>query len=389
MTRNETIEATFVERYGYTPSIRVRAPGRLELMGSHTDYNEGDVLAVAIDSDLRIFADPREDRFVRIHSMNLEDTVVFSLDDLSPEKHEGNWARYVCGVAAMLHENGVPLKGMDAVCHSTIPIGGGMSSSAALTCAVAVVFEQLAEVSLDRGELAGLCREAERVFAGVPCGILDPYLSLMGRQGHAVLLNCRRCHHESVPIPTGLSFVVCDSGVKRQLRHSAYDDRRRECEEATMRLKEANPGIETLRDVDMAMIEALEPDWPESLRKRAHFIVEEHKRVSLLAHAFRESDLNAIDAVMQASYDGARDLFEICLPEMNRLRDVMQSGPGVHGVRQTGAGFGGCLVACVEKNQVRSFAEYVRKNSEGSALGTRQVHEVHTGQGAGIMVEGE
>ncbi len=380
--RRDEIAQVFAQQFGTAPTLWVRAPGRVDLMGSHTDYNLGYVLTLPIDWDLWMAVRPRPDRSVRLFSANLQASQEFDLAAL--ERRPGaDWGNYARGVARVLQGQVPALQGFDAVIHSALPLGGGLSSSAALECAVATAFEALGGWRLDPKRKALLCQRAENEFVGVPCGILDQYTSCAGQAGCALLLDCRDLSSRPVRLAANLEVVICDTGLPRALAASEYAQRRAQCEEGARRL-----GVTSLRDLAPEIFRAHASTLPPIVARRCQFIVEESDRAPKLAHALTHGDRPAIRTLTNASFRGACDLFEIGVPAMNALMDAMLDAPGVIGARQAGAGFGGCMVALIERGQLAPFADQVAA-AYGRATGLRPaIGAVHAAAGASVMPNG-
>ncbi len=347
--RAEGVAARFHEKFEREPELWARAPGRVDLMGSHTDYNLGFVLTLAISRDTWIAARPRNDGMVRLHSMNLDAEDEFRLDEIDSIS-EPKWCNYVRGVAATLENEGFSLTGCDAVIHSTVPMGSGLSSSAALECALATMFEGLGGWSLTPQRKALLCQRAENEFVGVKCGILDQYSSCLGREGCALLLDCRDLSTAAVRIADGIRVVVCNTMSQRRLSSGGYAQRRAECEQGAAML-----GVSALRDATPEMLAARRHLLPEPVARRCEFIVAESTRAESLAPALTAGDRSAVAQLCAESFAGARDLYEICSPRMVAMMDAMLAAPGVIGARQAGAGFGGCMIALVDDASTNAF----------------------------------
>jgi len=353
-------------------------------MGSHTDYNQGYVLTLPIDRDTWIAARPRPDRVIHIRSLNVEEDSDFDLDAID---HDGTrlWTNYVRGVAAVLQAEGYTLTGCDALVHSTVPLSSGLSSSAALEAATAMLFQALGGWEVDPLRLALLCQRAENEFVGMNCGILDQYTSILGQAGRALLLDCRNLTSHPVALPEDLQVVICDTQAPRELTGSEYGERRAQCEQGTRLLARFYPGVTALRDVTRSQFEAREADLPPVIARRCRFIVEENERVLRLAEALPGGDRAAIRTLTAATYAGARDLYEISSPEMAAMMEAMLGAPGVTGARQAGAGFGGCMVAFVEAERVGLFERHVR-GSYAAATGIEpEVYPVQASAGAGPL----
>lgn len=358
--RQTLLANAFRQQFGAAPVIWARAPGRVDLMGSHTDYNGGYVMTMTVDRDTWLAARPRTDRQVHIASLNLGGSCEFSLDNIEHEANEASaWTNYVRGVADVLQGAGHTLAGFDGVIHSTVPLGSGLSSSAALEMATALVFQQVSEFRLDALRMARLGQQAENQFVGVNCGILDQYSSAMGREGCALLLDCQNLLHQDVPIHSDLRVVICDTKAPRNLVGTEYDERRRQCEQGVRLLQQRQPTISSLRDVPLHVFERYERDLPAVVAKRCRFIIEENARVLALADALPRGDKQTLHQLFHASYVGARDGYQIGAPAMAAMMDAMEQGPSVVAARQAGAGFGGCMVALVAASCVEQFVSTV------------------------------
>ena len=378
--RRVQLAATFHQRYGSEPTLWVRAPGRVDLMGSHTDYNHGFVLTLPIDRDTWIAARATGDRRVRLVSLNLDESAAFGLDE--PAASTRGFGRYVQGVALILGGEGFPLCGFDAVVHSTVPLRSGLSSSAALEAATAMVLSQLGGFTIEPVRLAKLCQRAENEIVGMQCGILDQYSSILGRAGNAVVLDCRQLTHRIAPVPEDLHVVICNTCAPRELTGSEYGERRAQCEEGARRL-----GVEYLRDVSIELFAPRERELPPVVARRSRFIIEESERVERLAQALTQNDRAAIGRLTAASYAGARDLFEIGAPAMDAMMRAMTGAPGVIGARQAGAGFGGCLVAFVREQDLASFVAHVQRQYAAETGLTPEVYPVCAADGAEVLPE--
>lgn len=376
----------FKQHFGTVPVIWARAPGRVDLMGSHTDYNLGYVMTITVDRDTWIAARPRTDRRVRIASLNLEGACEFSLDDIQHATDErAAWTNYVRGVADVLQSTGHTLVGFDGLIHSTVPLGSGLSSSAALEMATAIVFQQVSGFRLDGLEMARLGQQAENQFVGVNCGILDQYSSALGREGCALLLDCRTLVHHDVPIHPDLQVVICDTKASRTLAGTEYADRRRQCEEGVRLLRKRHPTISSLRDVPLETWEQSEQELPAVVAKRCRFIIEENARVLALADALPRGDTQRLQQLFHASYVGARDGYEIGAPAMDAMMDAMEHGPGVVAARQAGAGFGGCMVALVAHPSVEQFVSTVAEGYASKTQVQPSIYPVLAAPGAGLL----
>ena len=382
--RKKWIAGRFVERFDEPPVVWTQAPGRVDLMGSHTDYNLGYVLTQAIDRNTWIAARPRDDDMVMIESLNLDGRGAFDLERIEYDEAVP-WTNYVRGVAAVLRQEGYALRGFDGLIHSTIPFGSGLSSSAALEVATAVLFDRLGDLNLDSVQMALLCQRAENEFVGMNCGILDQYSSVMGKAGSVLLLDCRDLTSQTKLVADGIQVVICDTRAKRELTGSEYSERRAQCEEGARIMATFYPGVKALRDVSLEQLNAHSSSLSDVVYRRCHFIIEENERVLDMADALANGDLAGVANLAAASYAGARDLYEISCDEMEMMMVAMGSGPGVVGARQAGAGFGGCMVAFVRQNEVDAFARHVEAHYRGSSGIEPQVYPVQAAPGAGPL----
>jgi galactokinase len=377
--RAEHVSSRFRERFASEPELWVRAPGRVDLMGSHTDYNLGFVLTLPISRDAWIAARRTGDGTVRVHSMNLNDQDEFRVDDINPVS-ESRWRNYVRGVAATLRDAGFALTGCEAVIHSTVPLESGLSSSAALECAVATLFESLGGWNLTPERKALLCQKAENAFVGVNCGILDQYSSCLGQQECSLLLDCRDLSTRVVPIAGGIRVVACNTMSRRRLSSGEYSQRRAECAQGAALL-----GLGALRDVTPRMLAARWQELPQQVAKRCAFIVAESARAEALAGALEAGDRSCLARLCEESFAGARDLYEICSPAMETMMDAMLAAPGVIGARQAGAGFGGCMVALVEDAHANEFRDAVSEAYCSVAQVRPEIYPVEAAPGASVF----
>ncbi len=380
--REEALAHEFAKMYRVVPTDWLRAPGRVDLMGSHTDYNDGYVATMTVDRDTWLVVRPRTDRRVRIGSLNLPGTAEFSLDAVEHDP-DVTWTDYVRGSAAMLASEGIDLVGFDGLLHSTVPFGSGLSSSAAIEIATLLAFDTLIGRHHEPVELALLGQRVENEFVGVACGILDQYTSALGTVGHALLLDCRSLTSSPVAIASDLAVVICDTRAPRQLTDGVYDERRAECEAGATYLRRYDPAIRALRDVSLDLLRSHQAELPPLVARRSCFIVEENQRALDLAEALPTGDRAALEALFDASFNGAMELFEIGAPSMAAMHDAMDGAPGLIARRQAGAGFGGCLVALVERDAVDPFSAHVERTYAGATGITPSIFGVEAAPGAG------
>lgn len=381
--RNSVIRRSFAHRFGGAPDLIARAPGRVNLIGEHTDYNDGFVLPLAINYDVRIAARGRSDRQVRLYSADLGEWDTFSLDHIGRVGATVGWADYVRGVAQVLQGEGHVLWGMDAVFSGNVPMGAGLSSSAALELATITALRRLNTLDLDPVWGALLCQRAENEFVGVRCGIMDQFVSSLGRTGHALLIDCRGRQYSAVLLPDFVRVVVVDSGVRRKLAGSAYNERRAQCETGARLM-----GVSALRDVSLQMLAELEDKLPGIVARRCRHVVTENQRVLHGVAALERGDAVRFGDLMNASHASMRDLFEISTPEIETLVEIQRANPGCLGVRLTGAGFGGCTVALVQSNAVSPLEAAIQAEYPERTGKVPQVYVCDATDGAGLVNDG-
>jgi galactokinase len=344
----------FGKFFGGRPSI-YRAPGRVNLIGEHTDYNDGFVMPAALGFSTYVAIAPRPERKLRIHSEQFPGHFEFDLDNL-PEKRVGAWCDYVLGVASVLREQGQRVLGANLLVHGEVPIGAGLSSSAALEVSSALALLSLTETNLQLPEVAKLCRQAENSFVGARVGIMDQFVSCMGKAGHAFLLDCRSLEFKFVPIPAGLRLVVCNTMVKHDLATGAYNTRREECEQGVRAFVKWDPAIHALRDVSVELLDQHAQDLPPTIWKRCSHVVRENLRTLAAARALSEGDLGRVGNLMHESHNSLRDLYEVSCRELDLMVEAAAGLPGFCGGRMTGGGFGGCTVNLVRQENTEDFA---------------------------------
>jgi galactokinase len=361
--RDRALARAFVRRFGREPEGLAVAPGRVNLIGEHTDYNEGFVLPVAIDRTVSAAFAVRSDRQVRVLSLEFDQEDSFSLNDI--ERLQGDvWSNYVRGVAAVLEEAGYRLTGLDAAVQGDVPVGAGLASSAALEVAVLGAFQRAAALTIDPRDQALLAQRAENEFVGVACGIMDQMAAVMGRRDHALLIDCRSLETEAVPLnlaADGLKIVVAHTGVRRALSDSAYNQRRQECSRAAQMLAEvvvARP-VRALRDITSNDLGAHEGSLPEPLARRARHVLRENERVLKSVEALGRGDLLTFGELLYASHRSLARDYEVSSPELDLMVQLASCLEGVVGARMTGAGFGGCTVNLVHETAIDSFREQV------------------------------
>jgi galactokinase len=382
--------AAFQQTYKSNPTITVQAPGRVNLLGEHVDYNDGLVLPAAIDRAVTLAAIPTDDNVVTLHALDLGEHATFRLDFLNEKidlesKPLPHWALYPAGVAWSLGEAGYKVSGACVAFTSDIPIGAGLSSSAAVEVGFAVLWQAFGGWQIDRVRLAQLCQRAENKYVGVSCGLMDQFASACGVEGHAVCFDTRSLEWEPAPLPPGTALVIADSGVRRNLANSAYNERRASCEEAVRILRQYMPEIRALRDIKTTEFAAYSMYLPETVRKRAEHIVKEIARVETALSALRREDKQAFGALMYACHNSLKNLYEVSTPELDTLVSLARGLPGIIGARLTGAGFGGCTVNLVEAANAQEFIDGLREGYQKATGRMTQVYLCKASKGADII----
>ena len=355
----QDVIALFADRFRQQPAFVVTAPGRVNLIGEHTDYNGGFVFPAAIDRATAIAAIPRPDHALLIHAENLGASVLLDLKDLHPRRI-GAWANYPAGVAHFLLAAGAPLRGATLLVKGNIPRGGGLSSSAALEVASAHALLAVSGLTLPELDIIRLCQKAENEFVGVKCGIMDQYISALGKKDHALKIDCRSLDAVNVHIPGGVRLIVCDTGVKRALAASAYNTRREECASGVATLARRLPGISLLRDVTPDDFAEFREELEPTILRRCRHVISENDRVERSAEALPRGDLEEFGRLMYASHESLRRDYEVSCPELDAVVEICSRVSGVLGARMTGAGFGGCAICLVRERAADEVVERLK-----------------------------
>jgi galactokinase len=341
---HDALLARFSETFGRPATVIARAPGRVNLIGEHTDYNDGYVLPAAIERETHIAAAPRDDGRVRLAAVDLSRQTTFDLADVQRSTSEG-WSNYVRGVAAGLLAASYPVRGFDGLIQGDVPIGSGLSSSAAMEMASVQAFSAVGGFTVPAGQAARIGQKAEHIFVGANTGLMDQLASALGQPDHVLLIDCRDLSFRPVRVPAGVAILIADTSVRRQLAASAYNERRAQCEAAAKAL-----GVPALRDGTLAMLDAA--NLPDVVARRARHVITENERVLETVAALQSGDLHKIGTLMDASHTSLRDLYEVSSVELDTMVELLRSQPGCYGARLTGAGFGGCAVALMEAGAV-------------------------------------
>ena len=341
----------------------MQAPGRVNLIGEHTDYNDGFVLPAAIPLRTTVGIAPRSDRKFSVYSENYNEKVELDLGQL-PSEPRRHWSDYVVGVARKLEERGIQLRGANVLIDGGVPQGAGLSSSASLEVSTCQALLENAEQKMDGPEMARLCQSAENDFVGARCGIMDQFVSVHGRKDHALLLDCRFLSYQHQPVPRDVNLVICNTMVRHSLAGGEYNERRRECETAAEFFSKKVPGVKALRDVSLEDFERFGGELPENVRKRSRHVIAENGRVLEAAGALAREDAARFGQLMSQSHASLRDDFEVSCNELDLMVELAKRTEGVYGSRMTGGGFGGCTINLVRSESVDEFRAKVANGYE-------------------------
>ena len=385
--------AVFGEGRGGKRLHVIRAPGRVNLIGEHTDYNDGFVFPMAIEPDVRLVCRARDDARVRLASTAGEyagKVVEFTVDgpiEPPPGKEHVRWSDYPRGVVAELIDAGIPVDGMDVLYTNSLPPGSGLSSSAAMEVSTAVACLTLAGLEMETGRLARICQRAEHEFAHVPCGIMDQTIVAGGRAGHAMLLDCRDLSKQFIPLDErDLRVVIVNSMVKHELTGGEYAERRRQCEAGVAHFRRKNPSVTALRDVSMPQVEAARGELDPVVYKRCRHVIGENARTTETASMLHQGHYEQAGELMGKSHASLRDDYEVSCPELDYLADEAVKVPHVYGARMTGGGFGGCVVALAQPRAVEALKAHLTKGYQ-QQFGKAPQFFVTTATAGAVMLE--
>jgi galactokinase len=365
-----------------------RAPGRVNLIGEHTDYNEGFVMPAAIDLYCWVAIAPRSDRKLRIHSSNFSSTVTADLDDGTLTRR-GDWSDYVIGTAMALQKNGWAVPGADLLVNGEVPIGSGLSSSAAIEISTGYALLDLGGKKMDLVELAIAGHRAENDFVGAHVGMMDQFISTHGLADHALLLDCRTLEARPLAIPPDVRLVVCNTGIKHELAGSEYNVRRLQCEEGVRLLSVALPGIKALRDVTTVQLEKHKSLLPAQIYRRCRHVVTEDERVGYAAQALLHGNLPALGTLMADSHRSLRDDYEVSCAELDIMVEIAGEQPGLIGARMTGGGFGGCTINLVQEESAQSFKSSVAAAYQHRTRIHPEIYVLRASEGVHAVASGE
>jgi galactokinase len=391
MSLQEQLIERHRQRFNADPAFIARAPGRVNLLGEHVDYNDGFVLPAAINRATWVAFSPAEGNQSTLVAADLSEEVSFSPENLPTKtRSDGTelpeWAKYVAGVMWALSSAGHATPTLNAVFGSNVPRGAGLSSSAALELAFAVAWQKLGNWTLPPMDLALLCQRAENIFAGVNCGIMDQFSSACGEPDRLLFLDCRSLTWQTAPLPANVVIVIADTSVRRSLASGgAYNERRASCEEAVRLLSEKLPGIHSLRDVTLEDFNRLSSNLPELVAKRAAHVVNEIQRSQNVLKLLESGDMAQFGKLMNECHASLRDLFEVSCPELDVMVAIGQALPGCYGARLTGAGFGGCSVNLVAAEAAQAFSDALATGYEQQTGRHPEIYICRASGGASVL----
>ncbi len=381
----ETVRTVFVSNFGH-PTLFVQSPGRINLIGEHTDYNQGFVLPAAIDKAIYLAIGKREDKEVHLIAADLADSFSVALNNLSFS--EKTWSNYLIGVVDQLQKNGYQLGGFNAVLAGDVPLGAGLSSSAAVECATVFALNELFELGLSKIEMVRLAQKAENEFVGVKCGIMDQFASMFGKTDAVIQLDCQSLGYNYMPFnQEGIKIVLLDTRVKHSLASTEYNLRREECEAGVKIIQEKYPAVASLRNATMQMIQECLINTDQKIIDRCSFVVAEIKRLQDACKDLEAGDLKAFGKKMYETHDGLSKLYEVSCAELDFLADFAKTEASVLGARMMGGGFGGCTINLVEENAVEAFV-LAAGNAFQKVFGTEmKPYIVSIGNGTSLLDE--
>jgi len=383
LTDLDRLYGEFRRQFGGEPKV-YRAPGRVNIIGEHTDYNDGFVLPAALELATYAAISARDDRTLRVRSLLMDETVSFSLDETAPKPRK-HWSDYVHGVAVVFQGAGHRLAGADVMIWSDVPLGAGLSSSAALEVATGYALLTNTGLEVDLTRLALACQRAENEFVGMRCGIMDQFIACHGATGHALLIDCRSLDRRLVPVDPKARLMICNTGIHHEHAAGEYNMRRRDCEEGVRRLSKALPGITALRDVSADQLERHADLLTPLVHRRCRHIVTENARTVRAADALEAGDLALVGRLMNESHVSMRDDFEISCREVDIMVELNAAVEGVYGARMTGGGFGGCTISLVDADAVEDFTHRVADGYRAATTVEPQIFSCSPGAGVGAV----
>jgi galactokinase len=379
------LKALFAELYGGHPTV-YRAPGRVNLIGEHTDYNDGFVMPAALNLYTYVAVTPRPDRRLRVYSENFDEACDVDLDSIRPGK-SGHWSDYVRGVAGVLESSGYKLRGADLAIASEVPLGSGLSSSAALEVSTAWALLSNSEINVDRNAIPQICQQAEHLYPETKCGIMDQFISCHGRAGHALMLDCRSLDFQLLPLPGDVRLMVCNTMVRHEHASGGYNTRQGECQEGLRALQQALPEIRALRDVTIDELEQHRSRLSPLIYKRIRHVVTENERVKMAASALQAADMAKLGELMADSHRSLRDDYEVSTPELDLMVELARDQKDVYGARMTGGGFGGCTINLVDSARAGEVQQRLEQNYEAKTGLSPTIIICEASDGAGALPE--
>jgi len=379
------LKALFAELYGGHPTV-YRAPGRVNLIGEHTDYNDGFVMPAALNLYTYVAVTPRPDRRLRVYSENFDEACDVDLDSIRPVK-SGHWSDYVRGVAGVLESSGYKLRGADLAIASEVPLGSGLSSSAALEVSTAWALLSNSEINVDRNAIPQICQQAEHLYPETKCGIMDQFISCHGRAGHALMLDCRSLDFQLLPLPGDVRLMVCNTMVRHEHASGGYNTRQGECQEGLRALQQALPEIRALRDVTIDELEQHRSRLSPLIYKRIRHVVTENERVKMAASALQAADMAKLGELMADSHRSLRDDYEVSTPELDLMVELARDQKDVYGARMTGGGFGGCTINLVHSARAGEVQQRLEQNYEAKTGLSPTIIICEASDGAGAVAE--
>lgn len=349
----------FISRFGGDPLI-VKSPGRINIIGEHTDYNNGFVLPAAIDKAAYIAMSLRDDNEIHLVALDLNESFSTRVEDLKPTT-DLSWTNYILGSAAQFQKNGLALRGFNAVLLSDVPIGAGLSSSAAIECATVFALNELLGTNLTRLTMVGMAQKAEHEYSGVMCGIMDQFASMMGKKDHVIRLDCQSLEYQYVPLKLeGYKIVLFNTNVKHSLASSEYNTRRNECNQAVAWVRQTETAVESLRDVTELMLDQYVKPKSELIDRRSRFVVQEIERLLNGCEDLIKGDVQALGKKMFATHEGLSKMYEVSCKELDWLVDFVKDNPNVMGARMMGGGFGGCTINLVKEDAIEELVKSIQ-----------------------------
>lgn len=383
----EKIKSVFLEKFAATPVI-FQSPGRINILGEHTDYNEGFVLPAAIDKNIYVGIGKRTDNQIHLFAADFNESFITDTENIKPATIQ--WPNYILGVVDQLQKNGHTIGGFNLVIDGDIPIGAGLSSSAAVECAVVFALNETFEFGLSRMQMVPLAQKAEHVFAGVKCGIMDQFASMFGKKNNAIKLDCRSLHFEYIPIKLeGYKIVLFNTNVKHNLAASAYNERREQCEAGVSMIAQNHPSITSLRDVNISMLKDYVEQADSLIYKRCKYVVQENERLLAACEDLKKGNIKALGEKMYQTHNGLRYDYDVSCKELDFLIDYVKTNAHVAGARMVGGGFGGCTINLVKEEAVEKLIADISIAYQEAMNLPLTAYQVSVKNGTGVCAESE